>query len=157
MQKTRVLFVCLGNICRSPSAEGVFRQQVQQLGLLQLIEHDSCGTADYHVGAAPDARAMAHAEARGIDISDLRGRQIEVADFSRFDLILAADRDNLARLKALCPQALQHKVQLMLDYSSAWRGQEVPDPYYGGARGFETVLDMLQDMSSGLMEAIRRR
>lgn len=157
MQKTRILFVCLGNICRSPSAEGVFRQLVQRLGLQHHIQHDSCGTADYHVGAPPDKRAIAHAHARGIDISDLRGRQINVADFSHFDLILAADRDNLTRLKALCPVELQHKVQLMLDYSTAWRGQEVPDPYYGGASGFETVLDMLQDMASGLLEATRRR
>lgn len=150
MQKTRVLFVCLGNICRSPTAEGVFRQHVQRQGWLKAVEFDSCGTHNYHPNSAPDARATEHARKRGIDLTDLRARQVQKRDFSHFDLILAADRENMANLKAICPPEHLHKLQLMLDFSSRWRGKEVPDPYYGGADGFEQVLDMLEDMAVGL-------
>lgn len=156
MSTQSVLFVCLGNICRSPTAEGVFRHFVRQQQLQSSILHDSCGTAGYHIGAPPDHRAVAHARQRGYVIDDLRARQVSVEDFQRFDLILAADRDNLRNLRALCPPAHHGKLQLMLDFSSRYRGQDVPDPYYGGASGFEQVLDMLEDMTHGLLRHLQR-
>lgn len=155
MQQQSVLFVCLGNICRSPTAEGVFRHHVREQQLQQWVEHDSCGTAGYHIGSPPDRRAVAHAQGRGYAIHDLRARQISHTDFQHFDLILAADRDNLRNLQALCPPEQRHKLRLMLDFSEQYAGQEVPDPYYGGAEGFEQVLDMLEDMTRGLLRHLR--
>ena len=151
----RILFVCMGNICRSPTAEGVFRARLRASGLTLPVNHDSCGTHDYHIGEPPDRRAIAHAQRRNIDISDLRARQVQPTDFRRFDLILAADRSNLALLTRACPQEYRHKLHLMLDYSERWAGQEVPDPYYGGDAGFEQVLDMLDDMAEGLLRELR--
>lgn len=150
-----VLFVCMGNICRSPTAEGIFRARLSEALEDAVVEHDSCGTHDYHIGDAPDSRAMAHAKKRNIDIGDLRGRQVHPSDFEKYDLILAADHHNLSILKRLCPPEHQHKLHLMLEFSERYRGQEVPDPYYGGAAGFERVLDMLEDMADGLIDAIR--
>jgi protein-tyrosine phosphatase len=156
MSMTRVLFVCMGNICRSPTAEGVMRSAVVQAGLAERIEVDSAGTHDYHVGEAPDRRAAKAAARRGYDISGLRGRQVGDEDFIRFDLILAMDRDNLAVLMRSCPAEMQHKLQLLLSYAERFDEDEVPDPYYGGDAGFERVLDLVEDAAQGLIAALRR-
>lgn len=152
----RVLFVCLGNICRSPSAEGVFRQQVQQAGLDGLVEIDSAGTGPWHVGKPADSRASAAALQRGYDLSALRGRQVSKADFDRFDLILAMDLSNLADLKALQPANSRAELDLYLRRYQLDE-DEVPDPYYGGADGFEQVLDMLENAGAQLLNEVRGR
>jgi protein-tyrosine phosphatase len=157
MNKTSVLFVCMGNICRSPTAEGVFRSKVEAAGLLDAIQIDSSGTHAYHVGSAPDARAQKAASSRGYDLSGLVGRQVSDRDFERFDYILAMDLDNLENLKRRCPSEHQHKLALFLSYSEQYAGQEVPDPYYGGPNGFNHVLDMVEDAAQGLLEDICHR
>jgi len=154
MSKTKALFICMGNICRSPTAEGVFRDKVRQAGLESRIEIDSAGTHDYHVGSMPDARAQHAALGRGYDLSGLRGRQVGERDFARFDYILAMDRDNLLNLRRLCPEQHQHKVRLYLAFSRRFPNLDVPDPYYGGSLGFEQVLDMVEDAALGLLEEI---
>jgi protein-tyrosine phosphatase len=151
----KVLFVCLGNICRSPTAEGVFRQLVQQEGLMELIEVDSAGTHAYHIGKPPDARAQAAARQRGIDLSRLRGRQARVEDLHRFDYVLAMDRENYENLIALCPPGLEQKIRLFMEFAPD-EAEEVPDPYFGGASGFDRVLDMIDAAARGLLEDIRR-
>jgi len=156
MKKTRILFVCMGNICRSPSAEGVMRKLVDQSGLQHLIEIDSAGTHAYHVGAPPDARSQATARRRGYELAALRARQVADDDFSEFDLLLAMDRDNLALLQRRCPPHLQNKLKLMMGYAEHSAVTEVPDPYYEGARGFEIVLDYLEDACGGLLRALRK-
>jgi protein-tyrosine phosphatase len=153
--KVSVLFVCMGNICRSPTAEGVFRRLVVEEGLSHRVEIDSAGTHDYHIGKAPDRRAQAAAAGRGYDLSPLRGRQVSRRDFAEFDYVLAMDLDNLANLQRICPDDQRHKVQLFLAFSERFKGQEVPDPYYGGAQGFDLVLDMVEDAARGLLQAIR--
>jgi protein-tyrosine phosphatase len=152
---TKVLFVCMGNICRSPTAEGVFRHLVQTSGLAHAIHIDSAGTHDYHVGDSPDRRAQQAAALRGYDLGSLRGRQVSAEDFEEFDFILAMDRDNLANLRRNCPPEHAHKLSLLLDFSSLYRSREVPDPYYGGSQGFENVLDMVEDAAHGLLERIK--
>nr|WP_176426094.1 low molecular weight protein-tyrosine-phosphatase [Chromobacterium sp. ASV5] len=143
MQAVRsILFVCHGNICRSPTAEGVMRAKLRAAGLEGKVRVDSAGTHGYHVGEAPDERSAAAAARRGYDLSALRARQVHAADFSSFDLILAADHDNLAVLRQRCPEALRSRLHLMLELVAP--GCDVPDPYYGGSRGFEHVLDMLE-------------
>jgi protein-tyrosine phosphatase len=154
-QAKRVLFVCMGNICRSPTAEGVFRARVREAGLHEHILTDSAGTGDWHVGEAPDPRARSAASRRGYPIDDLRARQVVVADFTQFDLVLAMDWDNLRNLMRLCPGEHRHKVRLFLEFSSRFQGQEVPDPYFGGREGFDQVLDMVEDAAAGLLEALR--
>jgi protein-tyrosine phosphatase len=146
----RVLFVCLGNICRSPTAEGVMRHLVssRQLAGWKL---DSAGTADYHIGAAPDPRSQRAARRRGIDIGGLRARQICAADFESFELILAMDRANLAQLRRLRPATASSRLQLLMDYAPGAGVEEVPDPYYGDEDGFETVLDLCQLAGQGLL------
>lgn len=151
----RILFVCMGNICRSPTAEGVARATIERAGLSRCFELDSAGTHAYHVGEAPDRRAQKAAQARGYDLSRLRARQVKTADFLRFDRILAMDRDNLALLKQACPPDQQHRLGLFLEYGSDPGVREVPDPYYGGADGFEYVLELVEDASRGLIEAFR--
>ncbi len=152
----RVLFVCLGNICRSPTAEGVFRQRLQQAELLDVVMVDSAGTGDWHVGKAPDPRSSEAALRRGYDLSNLRARQVVVADFDRFDLILAMDQANLVCLQSLRPQGRGAELDLFLRrYQLAL--DEVPDPYYGGADGFERVLDLIEQASDGLLAEVRRR
>ncbi len=146
----------MGNICRSPTAEGVFRQRVREAGLEERIHIDSAGTHDYHVGASPDARARETAARRGYDLSGLIGRQVDARDFAEFDFILAMDRDNLLALESHCPSEHRHKLRLYLSFSRGHPGLEVPDPYYGGGRGFERVLDMVEDAADGLLETIRR-
>lgn len=153
---TRVLFVCLGNICRSPSAEGVFRNLVREAGLEGRIRTDSCGTGHWHVGKAPDPRALAAARRRGIDISDLRARQFRESDLDEFDFVLAMDRQNLADLHEVWQRRGGTEPELFLRYGSADM-DEVPDPYYGGEQGFEQVLDLIQDASHGLLEHIREK
>ena len=150
-----VLFVCTGNICRSPTAEAVFRKLVADSGRSGAIAADSAGTHGYHVGEAPDPRSMEAAAARGYDLSALRARRIERADFGRFDLIVAMDRGHLAILSRMEP-ASAHKLKLMMSYAGAFSEEDVPDPYYGGPQDFERVLDMLEDAARGLLEAIGR-
>jgi len=148
----RILFVCLGNICRSPMAEGVFRAVAQRRGL--DVEIDSAGTSAWHVGEEPDARAQAAAAANGIDISALRGRQAKRADMDYYDLVLAMDEDNLHSLKRLAGPENAHKVKLFLDFAPDGWEREVPDPYYGGDDGFAHVLTLLKQASEGLADAL---
>ncbi len=149
----RVLFVCMGNICRSPTAHALFREAVAAAGLDDEITTDSAGTHAYHIGNTPDARATATALERDIDMTDLRARQVSVSDFEQFDYVVAMDRDNLALLEASCPSAAQDRLSLMLDWADGW-GDEVPDPYYGGDEGFVRVFDMLTAASRGLLAHI---
>ena len=151
-----VLFVCMGNICRSPMAEGIFRREIAKAGLQDKVVMDSAGTHSYHVGAPPDKRAQAAINQRGVDISDLRGRQVADADFDKFDYILAMDGDNLRLLKHQAPTDKYGKIRLLLSFSQQYRNQEVPDPYYGGAHGFEGNLDMIEDAVAGLIKEIER-
>ena len=143
MSPHKIIFVCLGNICRSPTAEGVLRKQVSDRGLENLFEIDSAGTGDWHLGHPPDKRAIEAALARGIDLSPLRARQITARDMLYFDAIIAMDNQNLARLKSLAPADQQYKVRLLLQYGNS-ENREVPDPYYGGDHGFDLVLDLIE-------------
>ncbi|WP_369602264.1 low molecular weight protein-tyrosine-phosphatase [Hahella sp. SMD15-11] len=145
-----VLFVCLGNICRSPTAEAVFRHRAKQAGLRDLLV-DSCGTGGWHVGEAPDRRAQAAARARGYDLSALRARQVSPSDFSRFDWILAMDEQNLADLQRLCPDNWRGHLGLFLELAPELGVREVPDPYYGGPEGFDRVLDLIEVASDALI------
>jgi protein-tyrosine phosphatase len=151
-----VLFVCLGNICRSPTAEGVFRQLLTQEAPELQVEVDSAGTADYHLGEPPDLRSQRAAMRRGIDLGGLRARQVTPADFARFDLILAMDRSNLVELEAMRPQNSRARVQLFLQYAPDLGRLEVPDPYYRDASGFEEVLDLTDAASRGLLAALQK-
>lgn len=152
--KVGVLFVCLGNICRSPSSEGLFRQCVEESGIGLDITIDSAGTADYHTGQPPDSRAIAAAGARGIDLRNLRARRVDRSDFERFDYIIAMDRHNYDDLLRLAPADYSGSIRLFLEYAENWQEREIPDPYYGGRDGFETVLDMIRDASLGLLSEI---
>lgn len=152
-----VLFVCMGNICRSPTAHGVFRHQVHALGWSDLIKVDSAGTHNYHPGSPPDSRSRAHASKRGYDLSDLRARQVVSEDFDQHDLILVMDHDNLRAVLDRCPPAHRSKVQRLTTYCTRHNSSEVPDPYYGGAQGFEQVLDLIEDACEGVLKAIRVR
>lgn len=151
----KVLFVCLGNICRSPTAEGAFRDLLRKTAPGLAIEIDSAGTAGYHIGAAPDPRSQSAALRRGIDISDLRARQISRNDFTTFDLILAMDHDNLRDLEAKCPRHARAKLRLFLDYAPQTGRTEIPDPYYGGEADFELVLDLCAAAARGLIVALQ--
>lgn len=146
-----VLFICMGNICRSPTAHGVFRQRVQQAGLAGRIHIDSAGTHNYHPGAPPDTRSQQHAAKRGYDLSDLRARQITDADFDQVDLLLVMDWDNLALTEALCPPAHRRKLRRLTEFCLTQDAAIVPDPYYGGDAGFDYVLDLIEDASDGLL------
>jgi len=150
-----VLFVCLGNICRSPSAEGVFRALVRREGLSDRVYADSAGTYPYHVGKPPDRRAQAAARRRGVDISLLRARVVEPQDFFDFGHVLAMDDDNLADLVAICPPDAPTRPRLLLDFAPGAARREVPDPYYGGAADFEHMLDLIELGASGLLEQLR--
>ncbi len=156
MAVTRVLFVCTGNICRSPTAEGVFRAAVARAGLAERIEMDSAGTHDYHTGEPPDPRAIAHARRRGYDLSALRARRVKAEDFERFDLILACDRGHHGLLRRLADKAQHGRIAMFLDYAPELGLKEIPDPYYGGSEGFEHVLDIVERASEGLLAALSR-
>ena len=151
----KVLFVCLGNICRSPTADGIFQKLVADAGLTKRISVDSAGTAGWHQGKAPDPRTVAAASKRGFDLSLLRSRQVKRSDFSEFDYILAMDEENLADLTLLCPPDFNGPLGLFLRFSQQKNYTEVPDPYHGGAAGFELVLDLVEEASRGLLSAIR--
>lgn len=151
----KILFVCLGNICRSPTAEGVLRHLAGMEAPGLGIKVDSAGTADYHTGAAPDVRSQRAALRRGIDISDLRARQVTRDDFARFDFILAMDRQNLEALETMRPKNSRARVALFLDYAPALNVSEVPDPYYGGTEDFEKVLDLTTAASRGLLARLQ--
>ncbi len=154
----KVLFVCMGNICRSPTAQGVFERLVEQTGLIQQIEIDSAGTHAYHLGHAPDPRSQAAAMRRGIDLSPQRARRVTEVDFERFDYILAMDRDNLQHMQADCPPQHSHKLSLFLDFAPPeLQSKDVPDPYYGGPSGFEQVLDLVETGAEGLLRHLRQR
>lgn len=151
----RILFVCMGNICRSPTAEGILRAKLDAAGLAEAVELDSAGTGDWHVGKAPDARTIQAATGRGYDLGALRARQVTADDFQRFDLILAMDRDNLAWLEQLRPD--QGAVPELFLARQGLAVDEVPDPYYGGAAGFERVLDLLESACDGLVAEVAAR
>lgn len=153
----RVLLVCLGNICRSPTAEVVLRTEIEKTGLGNCVDIVSCGTAGYHVGEPPDSRSQAAAKVRGYDMSTLRGRQVQDSDFEYFDFILAMDESNLMDLRRRCPKQYQAKLELFLTYANNYQEKEVPDPYYGGQQGFSRVLDLVEDASVGLVEVIKAR
>ena len=155
-EEISILFVCMGNICRSPTAEGVFRHYVSQAGLNASVVIDSAGTHAYHVGEPPDRRAQAAAERRGMSLQGIRARRVADEDFERFDFVIAMDDDNLQRLKDQAPPEHHPKLRLFLEYSSGSE-REVPDPYYGGASGFERVLDLVEDASRGLLETLSGR
>lgn len=152
-----VLFVCMGNICRSPTAEGVFRHVVKQAGMQDQIKIDSAGTHAYHVGESPDKRSQAKARENGVDLSAQRARKAMAEDFDRFDYIIAMDRSNLEDLKRLASNEEQRqKISLFMDYADDWGNSEVPDPYYGGSNGFQEVFDMVTSASEGLLEHIKK-
>jgi protein-tyrosine phosphatase len=144
----------MGNICRSPTAQGVFRGMVAKQGLSDYISTDSAGTIDYHAGSKPDRRARETALRRGLDLSDLRARMVSSDDFERFDYVIAMDRSNYADLEALCPPGREARLHLFLDFAPEQPVREVPDPYYGGAAGFDRVFDLVEEASRGLLEKI---
>ena len=152
-----VLFVCLGNICRSPTAEGVFRHLIQTEGHDNWISTDSAGTHAYHIGEQPDRRAQQTARSRGVDLSDLRGRKAVANDFNEFDYILAMDDENYQNLEDIAPDGCEDKLSLFLDFSKEYPETQVPDPYYGGDQGFEHVFDLVESASRGLLEDIKKR
>ena len=152
----RILFVCLGNICRSPTAEAVVRAIAAREAPELTLELDSAGTADYHVGQPPDPRTRAAAARRGYDLSALRARVIEPADFERFDLILAMDGENLKALRRRAPTHAQQRLRLFLEFAAESDPRDVPDPYYGGPNGFEEVLDLIEEATRGLLAHLRR-
>ena len=154
---TKVLFVCLGNICRSPTADGIFRELIKREKLDQKIIVDSAGTGDWHIGKAPDSRTVAAAKKRGYDLSVLRARQVITADFDEFDYVLAMDNSNLRDLHSLRPTHFSGHLGLFLDFGLRKTHREVPDPYYGDHDGFELVLDLVEEAAEGLLAHIRQR
>jgi protein-tyrosine phosphatase len=153
----KVLFVCMGNICRSPTAHGVFEALVKANDLADVIIVDSAGTHAYHVGEAPDRRSQQTALAHGVDLSSQRARRAERDDFHTFDYVLAMDRDNYRNLASICPPGMEGKLHLFLDFAQGLDEDEVPDPYYGGPKGFERVFSMAQAAADGLLQDIRLR
>jgi protein-tyrosine phosphatase len=155
VKRVSVLFVCMGNICRSPTAEGMFRKHVTDAGLADWIHVESAGTHAYHAGAAPDHRAQAAAARRGVTLAHIRARRVSDDDFETFDYIFAMDKDNLGELLERAPEKDREKVRLFLDFAGTGRAAEIPDPYYGGASGFELVLDLVEQASERLLRRIR--
>ena len=153
----RVLFVCMGNICRSPTAEGVFRAMVASEGLDNRIDSDSAGTHGYHIGSPPDHRTIAAAKVRGYDLTPLRARRVSAADFAAFDWVLAMDSENRAAQQRLCPPTHKDRLKLFLEFAPGLSDHDVPDPYYGNRDGFERVLDLAEAGSRGLIQAIRQK
>ncbi len=148
---TRILFVCLGNICRSPMAEGVFRRVAEDEGVLHLFEIDSAGLGDWHIGQAPDIRAQDAARNRGIDISGQSARQVRHDDYARYDLLLAMDETNYQELVQLAPSDARHKIRRFLDFAPQVPTKDVPDPFYGGPEGFDHALDLIEQAARGLL------
>jgi protein-tyrosine phosphatase len=153
----KILFVCMGNICRSPTAEGVFRKKLIDRGLLHKVQIDSAGTHNYHPQSPPDARSQAHALRRGYDLSDLRARAVRDRDFEEFDLLLTMDWDNRALLEERCPAEHQHKVRGFAEFLHTTQASVIPDPYYGGEQGFEQVLDLIEEASDGLLQFVAQK
>jgi len=153
----RILFVCMGNICRSPTVAGVFRRLVQERVPHLPLEIDSAGTHDYHVGEPPDSRAVSAAARRGIDLRGLRARQVSDADFERFDLILAMDRLNYVTLVERAPEEFRERIRLFMEFAADRDVDDVPDPYYGGPPGFEQVLDLAEEAAAGLLDEVTRQ
>ncbi len=154
MNKVAICFVCMGNICRSPSAEGVFRRKAKLAGIDNKLYIASAGTHGYHIGCGADKRASSTALSRGYDLSDIRSQRIEQKHFLVFDYLLAMDKENFSYLKALKPVEARATVKLFMEYSKKFEEREVPDPYYGGNKGFERVLDMIEDAADGLLEYV---
>ena len=152
----KVLFVCMGNICRSPTAEGLFKHLIEEAGLTDSISTDSAGTHAYHIGSPPDQRAQSAASKRGIDLSTLRGRKVETEDFQQFDYVLAMDNSNFSNLQDVAGKAVDN-LFMFLNFSEKYSETQVPDPYYGGDQGFEHVLDLIEDASKGLLDDIRKK
>jgi len=157
METVSVLFVCMGNICRSPTAEGVFEKLVTETNLSGVVQIDSAGTHTYHVGESPDNRASLAAQRRGIDLSGKKARRVQEADFEAFDYVLAMDSSNYEDLATLCLPEHRPKLHLFLDFAPELGLRDVPDPYYGGATGFERVLDLIEAASNGLLARIRQQ
>ncbi len=156
-QPVRILFVCMGNICRSPTAQGVFRKLLERDGLAGMVETDSAGTHAYHIGQPPDPRTQQTALRRGIDLSDLRARLVEPEDFLRFEYVLVMDQDNYHNAAHICPPGKEHKLLLLMDFAPELRTREVPDPYYGGSSGFDRVFDMVEAAAEGLLQEIKTK
>jgi protein-tyrosine phosphatase len=154
MKTVKVLFVCMGNICRSPTAHGVFQAMVDEQGLGGSIHVDSAGTHSYHIGSPPDSRSQATARSRGLDLSGLRARRFVVPDFVEFDYLLGMDQGNIADMHAIRPDDASARLQLMLEYSDKYQQHEVPDPYFSN-EGFDLVFDMVDDASRGLLQHVR--
>jgi protein-tyrosine phosphatase len=152
----RVLFVCMGNICRSPTAEGVFRKVLAERAPELDVQIDSAGTHGYHTGAPPDPRACRAAQRRGVDLKPLRARQVTARDFEHFELVIAMDEQNREFLVEACPPEYRSRIRLLLDFAPHLERREVPDPYYGGSTGFEHVLDLVEEAATGLLEHLRR-
>ena len=155
MNSIAVCFVCLGNICRSPSAEAVMRELVERARLTERIVIDSAGTGDWHIGEPPDERAQKAAKKRGYDLSKLRGRQVAEVDFARFDLFIVMDDANAAALSSVCPPEHRDKIRLLMEFATRDDSRVVVDPYFGGEEGFEKVLDQCEDACEGLLKALR--
>lgn len=154
--KARVLFVCLGNICRSPTAQGMFEKLALEYADAIEVEADSAGTAAYHVGQAPDSRSQEAARQRGVDLSAQRARQVTAHDYDRFDLLLAMDESNHSELLRRAPAGRNDRVQLFMSYAPHMETSEVPDPYYGGPDGFDSVLDLVEEAGRGLLDKLTR-
>ena len=154
MSKVAVLVVCTGNICRSPTGEGVLRHLAEKRGLAGRVEIRSAGTHDYHVGQGPDPRTVKHAKKRGYDLASLRASQVSREDFERCDYILAMDRGHLRILRGLAPPGARARLGLFLEASARWKGEDVPDPYYGGVEGFDLVLDMVEEAAERWLDRI---
>jgi len=153
----KILFVCMGNICRSPTAEGVFRHKVAGAGLEDKIHIDSAGTLAYHVGHPPDQRAQKAALKRGVDLSAQRARKVTSQDFEAFDFVVAMDSDNHYGLEAICPPGREDRLHMFLKFAHNSAETDVPDPYYGGGNGFEIVLDLIEDASEGLLQHLKEQ
>ena len=156
MSQIKVLFVCMGNICRSPTAEGVFNKVIADLGTADRFLVDSAGTHAYHVGESPDSRAQQTAHSRGVNLSEIRARKVAPSDFEHFDYILAMDNDNYHILVAASPNEYHHKIKLFLEYAPDQSENDVPDPYYGGQHGFSHVFDLVEDASRGFYHSVMK-
>lgn len=157
MAEISVLFICSGNICRSPTAQGVFEHRVMQAGLREKVFVDSAGTHGFHVGSQPDTRAQRAATRRGFDLSSQRSRRVETEDFVNFDYLIGMDHDNIRALREVCPPEHHDKLSLFMQFVATADVVEVPDPYYGGTHGFERVLDLVEQASDALLEHVRTR